>query len=94
MIKYDKLFALLEEKGYNPLRVKKENILSPSTIANIKSGKGGLTHDTINKLCYILKCTPGDLMEFVYDPEEEDALLSGRLTKKRGINASKNITNP
>lgn len=88
MIKYDKLFALLEAQGYNPWKVKKLNIISPSTIANIKSGKGGLTHDTINKLCYILHCAPQDLMEFVYDPEEEQRILSGETVKKRGINAT------
>ena len=87
MIKYDKMFQLLEANGFNPAKVKKEGILSPSTIANIKSGKGSLNYDCLNRLCYILHCQPADLMEFVPDPEEEVIVLSRSNVKKRGINA-------
>lgn len=89
MIKYDKMFKLLTDKGYNPSKVKKEGILSPSTIANIKSGKGSLNYDCLNRLCYILDCQPADLMEFIPDPDEEDIVLSRSNVKKRGKNAVK-----
>ena len=85
MIKYDKMFALLLEKGYNPSRVKNEGILSQSTIARIKKGEGGLAHENINKLCTLLHCTPSDLMEFCYDAKEEETFLQEIENFKNGI---------
>lgn len=67
MIKYDKMFALLKEKGYNTNRIRQEKILSQSTLTAIRNGKGGLAHDNINKLCNLLDCQPNDLMEFIKD---------------------------
>lgn len=85
MIKYDKLFMLLAEKGYNPTRVKNEGILSQSTIARIKKGEGGLAHENINKLCTILHCDVSDLMEFVFDETEEQKFIQEIENFKNGI---------
>ena len=89
MIKYDKMFALLKEKGYNPSRVKREGILSQSTIDRIKKGEGGLAHININMLCTILHCQPSDLMEFVYDEKEEQEYLQKIEDFKNGIRKDK-----
>lgn len=72
MIKYDKMFKLLKEKGYNTTRIRKEKVISEDTLTSIRAGKGGLSHKTINKLCKILECQPGDLMEWI--PEEEPSV--------------------
>lgn len=69
-IKYDKLFALLKEKGYTTYRIRKEGLLGQSTLTALKNGKGGLTEKSIDKLCQVLGCQPGDLME--YSPEEKE----------------------
>lgn len=66
-IKYDKLFALLKDRGYTTYRIRKEGLLGQSTLTAIKNGKGGLTEKSIDKLCQVLKCQPGDLMEYVED---------------------------
>lgn len=71
-IKYDKLLKLLEDQGYNSYRLKKEGILGQATYYAVKKGTGGLDHRSINNLCKVLKCQPGDLMEFVDDPIEEE----------------------
>lgn len=72
MIKYDKMFKLLKEKGYNTTRIRKEKVISEDTLTSIRAGKGGLSHKTIDKLCKILECQPGDLMEWI--PEEEPSV--------------------
>ena len=83
------MFNLLIEKGYNPARVKREGILSQSTIARIKKGEGGLAHENINKLCTLLHCEPSGLMEFVYDQKEEETILQEIEDFKNGIRKNK-----
>ena len=69
-IVYDKLLSLLQEKEYNAYRIKKEHLIGQATLYAIKNGTGGLDHRSINRLCKALHCQPGDLMEYVEDPEE------------------------
>lgn len=64
-IKYDKLFSLLKEKGYTTYRIRKEGLIGQGTLTALKNGTGGLTEKSIEKLCQILECQPGDLMEYV-----------------------------
>jgi putative transcriptional regulator len=66
-IKYDKLFILLKEKGYTTYKIRKGNIIGQGTLTAIKNGTGGLDAKTISKLCALLDCQPGDIMEFVPD---------------------------
>lgn len=66
-IKYDKLMALLKEKGYTTYKIRKENIMSQSAWQKIRTGVGDIDTRTISKLCKILNCQPGDIMEYVDD---------------------------
>ena len=66
-IKYDKLMALLKEKGYTTYRIRKENIMSQSALQKIRTGTGDIDTRTISKLCKVLQCQPGDIMEYVED---------------------------
>lgn len=70
-IVYDKLLALLQEKGYNSYKLKKEGILGQATYYAIKNGTGGLDHRSINRVCKALNCQPADIMEYVPDREDE-----------------------
>lgn len=67
-IKYEKLFDLMKEKGLTTYRIRQENIISQSALTAIKNGKS-VTTDTIAKLCKVLNCQPGDIME--YEEEQE-----------------------
>ena len=67
MLLYDKLFARLKEYGYNTTRIRSEKILGQSTLYGLKNGSKGIDAKTINKLCALLDCQPGDLMEYVPD---------------------------
>ena len=64
-IKYDKLLHLLKDKGYTTYRIRKERLIGQGTLTALKNGTGGLDSKTIARLCKILECQPGDLMEYV-----------------------------
>lgn len=65
-ISYDKLFALIKERGKSEYYLRKNGI-SPSILDKLKHKTGGLDHRTIDKLCELLDCQPGDIMEYVKD---------------------------
>ena len=53
----------LKAKGYTTYTLRKENILSQSTLQKLREGKG-LAWDNIERLCALLECQPGDLLEY------------------------------
>ena len=59
--KIDVLKAL-SERGYTSTRMRKEKIMSEATMQNLRKGKG-ITTDTINTICIILRCQPSDILE-------------------------------
>ena len=69
-IKYDKLMNLLKEKGYTTYRIRKEKLIGQGTLTALRNGTGGLDSKTISKLCKVLECQPGDIMEYVEDETE------------------------
>lgn len=70
-IQYNKLFELFKQKGINTTTIRRENIIGQGTLTAIKNGTGGLDSKTISKLCKLLECQPGDIMEYVADKEIE-----------------------
>jgi len=70
-IKYDKMLALMEKKGVTSYTVKKDNLIGQATFKKIKQG-GDIDTRTIAKLCALLECQPGDIMEYVPDAGSDD----------------------
>lgn len=70
--KYDKLFALLQERGITSYRIRKDNIISQAALTKMKNGDGNIDTRTLERLCSVLKCQPGDIMEYVEDEETEN----------------------
>lgn len=68
-IVYDKLLAMMEVKGLSTYRIRKEKIISESTLQNIREGKR-ITTDAIASLCGALNCQPGDILEYVPDQQQ------------------------
>ena len=62
---YTKLFDLLKEKGYTTYRIRQEKLIGQATLHALRKGTGGLDSKTIARLCEVLDCQPGDLMEYV-----------------------------
>ena len=69
-IKYDKLLKLMEEKGLSTYKIRKEKIISESTLQNIRNN-GRITTDAIANLCEALNCQPGDILEYIPDTPDE-----------------------
>lgn len=60
--------AALKENGYTTYRIRREKLLSESTVQKLRDGKG-ISWDSLEVLCRLLQCQPGDLIEYV--PEEK-----------------------
>ncbi len=69
-IVYTKLLKLLEERGITSYTVKRDKTIGQATFRKIKEG-GDIDTRTIEKLCRLLNCQPGDLMEYVDGEEGE-----------------------
>lgn len=68
-IVYNKLFKLLEENGWTTYKIRKEKLIGQGTLTALKNKTGGLDSKTISRLCEMLDCQPGDIMEYVKDDE-------------------------
>ena len=58
----------LKSKGYNTNRLRKEKLLSESVIQGLRDNRY-ITLPNISTICSLLECQPGDLLEYVPDPE-------------------------
>lgn len=61
-IRYYKLFDLLNRRGMKKSDLRK--IISSATIAKLSKGEY-ISGEAIEKICLLLKCQPGDIMEVV-----------------------------
>ena len=67
MIKYKiDVMAALKEKGYNTYVIKKQNLLSQSTLTRLRAGVI-VRDDALSRICELLQCQPGDVLEYVAD---------------------------
>ncbi|WP_294855277.1 helix-turn-helix transcriptional regulator [uncultured Oscillibacter sp.] len=64
MILYKDVLGKLLAAGYTTYRIRKEKLIPESTMQKLRSG-GIVTTDTLDTLCCLLHCQPGDLMEYV-----------------------------
>lgn len=69
-IVYSKLLAKLKENGITSYTIKKDNIIGQATYKKIKNG-GDIDTRTIAKLCALLHCQPGDILEYTEENERE-----------------------
>ena len=77
--KYDKLFALLKERGISSYAIRKSNIVSQAALTKMKNGEGNIDTRTLERLCAALNCQPGDILEYVPDEEatSQDSAVPG-----------------
>lgn len=69
--KYDKLFELLKEKGITTYKIRQKNLISQAALTKMKNGDGNIDTRTLERLCSLLNCQPGDIMEYVEDDSAE-----------------------
>ena len=68
-ISYDKLFVLMKGKGFSSYRLRKEKLISQAILQKL-SIDGNVDTRKIERLCAMLDCQPGDILEYL--PEETD----------------------
>jgi len=77
MIKYDKLFSILKERGHSSTYWLRQNGFHSATVTKLKKNERVNT-DTLNSVCKLLNVQPGDIMEYVPDnmlPEQKETEL-------------------
>lgn len=68
MIKYDKLFQTMKEKGITQYDLYTKYNVPKSLLDRLRKNKN-IETVTINKLCNILKCDVKDIMEHIQDDD-------------------------
>ena len=58
------VLAALQEKGYTTYRLRKEKLLSESTIQKLRTGES-ISWTNLEALCQMLSCQPCDLIEYI-----------------------------
>lgn len=69
-IYYYKLLDLLNRRGLKKVDLKKMARLSSATVSKLASNRVVQT-DVLDRVCAALECQPGDIMEWIADPETE-----------------------
>jgi len=70
-IKYDKLLERMEAAKISSYTIKRDKIIGQATYKKIVEG-GNIDTRTIAKLCDLLDCQPGDILEYVKDNNNEE----------------------
>lgn len=60
------VLAALKEKGYNTTRLRRDKLLAEGVIQSLRAGKP-ISWANIAKICEMLNCQPGDLLEYIPD---------------------------
>ena len=69
MIKYDRLWKTMTEKGISQYRLIKDYHISTGQLDRLRKNESVSTF-TLNQLCKILKCRLEDVAEYVEEREE------------------------
>ena len=71
MIRYNKdIMSELKKIGLSSYRIRNEKLLSEKVMTEIRQKK--VTMSTLNKLCQLLNCQPGDILEYIPDPAADE----------------------
>lgn len=58
------IIEALKSAGYNTNTIRKEKLLSEGTLQSLREGKY-ISLDAVSKICKLLNCQPGDILEYV-----------------------------
>lgn len=69
ILSYSKLWKLMIEKNINKTQLHEMAQISTNAVAKMSRNEP-VSLDTIGKICYVLKCDIGDMMEIIIEMEE------------------------
>jgi putative transcriptional regulator len=56
----------LKAKGFYPQKIRKEKLLSESTMTKLRRGEP-VSWENLEMICKLLECQPGDIIEYIDD---------------------------
>ena len=62
------IMAALKEKGYSSTRIREERLIGQSYLQQIRHNEL-VSWKTIDTLCRLLECQPGDIIEYIPDED-------------------------
>ena len=65
------ILAWLKEAGYSTYKLRKDRLLAENTIQQLRSGVL-VSWANIGRVCALLNCQPGDILEYTDDPQQPD----------------------
>ena len=65
---YNKLIQLMKDNKITSYTIKKDKVIGQATYKKILEG-GDIDTRTISKMCELLNCQPGDILEYI--PEKK-----------------------
>ncbi|MSA01055.1 helix-turn-helix domain-containing protein [Lactonifactor sp. BIOML-A3] len=69
MIKYKRdIIKMLSDKGITTYQIRKNKIFTESQLMQLRNNKL-VTQETLDKLCTLLECQPGFLLEYESDED-------------------------
>lgn len=71
MLSYSKLWKLMIEKEINKTQLHDLANISTNAVAKMSKNKA-VSLDTLGKICYVLNCDIGDIVEIVIEREEKN----------------------
>ncbi len=66
MIKFDRLWKVMEEKNISTYKLREECGIDSKTIRRLKANDN-IETKTLNKLCFALECKLEDIAEYIPD---------------------------
>lgn len=71
MLKYKMdILEELKKKDYTTYRLRKDKLMGEAQVQKIRQGEIA-SKETLNTICRLLDCQPGDILEYVPDAESE-----------------------
>lgn len=61
------VLAALKDKGYSSAKLRKDKIMGETAIQSLRDDRP-ISWANIEKICHLLECQPGDLLEYI--PQE------------------------
>ena len=71
MLSYSKLWKMMVEKKINKTQLHDMANISTNAVAKMSKNKA-VSLDTLGKICYVLDCDIGDIVEIVIEREDQD----------------------
>lgn len=68
--KFD-ILAKLKDAGYSSTRIRNEKLIGQSYLQQLRHGEL-VSWKTIEIICFLLKCQPGDIVEYFEEGDGED----------------------